>query len=56
MTLFDLTQMMKVADLKVVDMETSLRIDTWCFLKKEFIKLIYIVPSWTFNKMEMIQN
>ena len=43
MTLSDPTQMMDMADLVAIDMET-LRIDSGCSLEKEFTELIHMNP------------
>ena len=42
-TLFDLTHMMRMADLVAIGVETP-RIDSGCTLEKEFTKLIHMNP------------
>ena len=41
--LYDLTHMMSMADLVVINVET-LKIDSGCFLEKEFTKLTHMNP------------
>ena len=42
-TLFDPTYMISIADLMAISMKT-LRIDSGCYLEKEYNELIYINP------------